>query len=187
MFASSIRSSNGKKRLGWLSGIVIILLVGCQPGEQDDNSIAAFGNILQVENIEDYLVLNVGISAFGGKVFCAYESLNAELGADDKIYLWALCQEYYLEQESLIPGSGVSLPVALQIQEKNSHYKVIDHLAPRDGTYYGPDVRATFPQSTWSQIMPQGDDEINQYNYRANELEKDTEMQARSYYDIGVP
>ena len=142
---------------------------------------------MQVENIEDYLVINIGISAFGGKVFCAYEPLNAEQGVEDKIYLWALCQEYYLEQESLMPGTGVSLPVALQIQEKNGHYEVIDHIVPRDGTYYGPDVQATFPRSTWSQIMPQGDDEINQYNYRVNELEKDTEMQARSYYGIGVP
>ena len=73
------------------------------------------------------------------------------------------CQEYYLEQESLTPSSGVSLPVALQVQEKNGHYEIMSHLFPRDGTYYGPDVRATFPQSTWSQIMPQGEDEVNQY------------------------
>lgn len=176
-----------RKRLWRLLCIAIILLVGCQLKEKDDNSISASKDISQVENIEDYLVTNIGISAFDGKVFCAYEPLNAEQGAESKIYLWALCQEYYLEQGSLTPGSGVSLPVALQIQEKNGRYEVIDHLVPRDGTYYGPDVQATFPQSTWSQIMPQNDDEINQYNYRANELEKDTEMQARAYYGIDIP
>ena len=120
-------------------------------------------------------------------MFCAYEPLNAVQGAEGMIYLWALCQEYYLEQESLIPGSGVSLPVALRIQEKNGHYEIIGHLVPRDGTYYGPDVRATFPQNTWSQIMPQGEDEISQYNYRANKLKKDTEMKARSYYGMSMP
>jgi hypothetical protein len=177
-----------RKRLRWLSFIAIILLVGCQPTkEQDDNLIAASGNILQVENIEEYLVTNIGISAFGGEVFCAYKPLNAVQGAEGKVYLWVLCHEYYLEQETLTPGSGISLPVALQIQKRNGHYEIIGHLDPRDGTYYGRDVRATFPQSTWSQIMPQGEDEINQYNYHANELEKDTEMQARSYYGIGVP
>jgi len=176
-----------RKRAGWLSFIVIILLIGCQPKEQDGISITASGSISQVENIEDYLVTNIGLSSFGGEVFCAYEPLNAVQGGEGKIYLWALCQEYYLEQESLILGSGVSLPVTLRIQAKSGHYEIVGHLVPRNGTYYGPDVRATFPQSTWSQIMPQGEDEISQYNYRANKLEKDTEMKARSYYGIGMP
>jgi len=176
-----------RKRLGWFSCIVILLLVGCQLEKQDANSITGSGIISQTENIEDYLVTNIGISAFGGKVFCAYEPLNVEQGVEGKLYLWTLCQEYYLEQESLIPGSGVSCPVVLRIQEKNDHYEVVGHLAPRNGTYYGPDVRATFPQSTWRQILSQGDDQVNLYNYRANELEKATEIQARSYYGFGVP
>ena len=166
-----------RKKQWWLSFIVVILLVGCQPEKHDDSSITASGNIPQVENIEDYLVTNIGISGFGGEVFCAYEPLNAEQGAEGKIYLWALCLEYYLEQGSLIPGSGVSSPVALRIQEKNGHYEVIGHLVPRDGTYYGPDVRAVFPQSAWSQI----------YYYRGSKLEEDTEMKARLYYGISTP
>ena len=173
-----------RRRLWWLSYFMIILLVGCRSEEQDNSLIIASGDILQVENIGDYLVTNVGVSTFGGEVFCAYETLNGMKGADGKIYVWALCQEYYLEQESLILGSGVSSPVALRIQEKNGHYEVIDHLVPRDGIYYGSDVQATFPENTWSQILPQGYDGINQYNYRANELEKDIEMQARSYYGV---
>ena len=165
------------KRLWWHSFILVILLVGCQPEKQDSGSISASGSIPQVENIEDYLVTNIGISAFDGQVFCAYEPLNAQQGAEGEIYLWALCLEYYLEQESLVPGSGISVPVALRIQEKNGHHEVIDHLVPRDGTYYGPDVRAIFPPSAWSQI----------YGYRGSELEKDAEMKARLYYDINTP
>ena len=176
-----------RKRLGWFSCIVILLLVGCQLEKQDANSITGSGIISQTENIEDYLVTNIGISAFGGKVFCAYEPLNVEQGVEGKLYLWTLCQEYYLEQESLIPGSGVSLPVALRIREQDGPYEIIDHLVPRNGTHYGPDVRATFPQSTWSQIMPRGEDGINQYNYRANRLEEEAEAKARSYYGIGTP
>jgi hypothetical protein len=167
--------------------IVIVLLVGCQPDEQDGRSITASRSISRVKNIEGYLVANVGISAFGGEVFCAYEPLNAVQVAKGKIYLWALCQEYYLEQELLIPGSGVSIPVALRIQEKNGHYEIMGHVVPRDGTYYGPDVRATFPRSTWHQIMPRSEDEMNQYSYRVNRLEQDVEMKARSHYGVGMP
>ena len=86
-----------RKKQWWLSFIVLILLVVCQPEKHGDSSITASGNIPKVENIEDYLVTNIGISAFGGKVFCAYEPLNVEQGAGGKIYLWALCLEYYLE------------------------------------------------------------------------------------------
>ena len=166
-----------RKKLWWLSFIVVILLVGCQPEKHDDSSITASGNIPRVENIEDYLVTNIGISAFGGEVFCAYEPLKTEQGVEGTIYIWALCLEYYLEQGSLIPGSGVSSPVALRIQEKNGHYEVIGHLVPRDGTYYGPDVRAIFPPGAWSQI----------YYYRGSKLEEDTEMKARLYYGISTP
>ncbi|MFC2030489.1 hypothetical protein ACFLWA_07170 [Chloroflexota bacterium] len=176
-----------RRRSWWLSLILIILLVGCQSERQDDSSMTASGNISQIVDIEDYLVTNVGISAFGGEVFCAYKPLDVVQGVEGKMYLWVLCQEYYLEQESLIPGSGVSLPVAVRIQEKDGHYEIVEHLVPRDGAYYGPDVRATFPESTWSQIMPRGEDGISQYNYRANTLEEETEEKARSYYGIGTP
>ena len=134
--------------------MVIIFLVGCQSEKQDYSAMTASGSISQIESIEDYLVTNVGISAFGGKVFCADKPLDGVQGVEGKKYLWALCQEYYLEQGSLKLGSGVSLPVALRIREQDGHYEVIDHLVPRDGAYYGPDVRATFPQSTWAQVIP---------------------------------
>lgn len=176
-----------RKKLWRFSFIAAILLIGCQSEKLENSSIASTKTISQVENIEDYLITNIGISAFGGEIFCAYEPLNAEQGAESKIYLWTLCQEYYLEQESLIIGSGVSLPVVLRIQEKYGHYEVTDHLAPREGTYYEPDVRATFSQSTWSQILPQSNDEIQQYNYRVEKLQKDTEMQARSNFDMSMP
>lgn len=176
-----------RKRQQWFLCIVLILLVGCQPKEQNNNTVTVFENILQVENIQDYLVRNIGISAFRGKVFCVYEPLDAEQGAEGKIYLWALCQEYYLKQEVLKIGSGASLPVALQVREENGHYEIIDHTVPQDGAYYRPDVRIIFPRSTWSQIMPQGEEEISQYNDRASELEEETEMQARLYYGILMP
>jgi hypothetical protein len=166
-----------------LSLSLIVILVGCRSARYDDAPASIPGEIPRVENVEDYLAANIGTSAFGGNVFCAYEPLNAPQGAEGKVYLWVLCQEYVLEQMALVDGSGVSLPVVLLIQEKNGHSEAVGHLVPRDGAHYGPDVRAMFPPSAWSQIMPQGEDGINYYNRRADRLGKETETKARSYYD----
>jgi len=141
-----------------------------------------FDSILQSDTLEGYLVDHVGISGFGGEVFCAFEPLDAVQGVDGKVYLWVLCQEYYLEQEALNRGSGVSLPVALCIQEIDGRYEITDSILPRDGTYFGSDVQDAFPECTWAQIMPRSVEEIHQYNHRANKLESETEMKARSYY-----
>jgi hypothetical protein len=163
--------------------VIVIMLVGCQSARNDDAPASIPEEIPGVENVEDYLAANVGTSAFGGNVFCVYEPLNAPQGAEGKIYLWALCREYVLEQTSLVAGSGVSLPVVLLIREKNDHREVVGHLVPRNGTHYGPDVRATFPPSAWPQIMPQGEDGIYSYNRRADRLGKEAEAKARLYYD----
>ena len=39
-----------------------------------------------------------------------------------------------------------------------------------------------FLGKTWSQIMPQGNVETKQYNQRANELEKEAELQANEFF-----
>jgi len=167
--------------LRWHTFILILFLVACQSVEVD--AIINIEVIDQVENLETYLSANIGISAFGGEVFCAYEPLNAEQGEDGRIFLWAMCLEYYLEDGQLTLGSGISVPVALQIRPMDEHYQIITHLLPRDGTFYGQDVRASFPQSTWRQIMPESVDEIKAYNARAERLELDTEEMARVHFN----
>lgn len=176
-----------RKKLWWFTFIMMVLLIGCQSNRQENSLLPTSGIIPLVENIEAYLVKNIGLSASGGKIFCAYAPLDAIQGSENKIFLWVLCQEYYLEQEGLVLGSGISLPVALRIQVKNNHFEIVDHILPRDGAYYGPDVRDTFPQSTWSQILPQREDEIYQSNDRVDELETEIDMKARSYYGIETP
>jgi hypothetical protein len=154
------------------------LLVACQSAEDLAVQNAEF--IEQVENIESYLAANIGISAHGGEVFCAYEPLNTTQGKDGEIFLWAFCHEYYLEDGELEFGSGISVPVVLQIDERR---EILGHLLPRDGTYYGEDIRANFPRSTWSQIMPEGIDEIDAYNTRSDRLKQETEDMAADFYD----
>lgn len=168
-----------KNKLLWLGLISILLVTACQNQAQPESSANTSLALMLEDSITDYLVTNIGITSFGGEAFCAYELLDAEPATEGNLYIWALCQEYDVEHGSLTTGSGISLPVALQTQAKNDHYEIIGHLVPGDGTYYGPDVRAIFPKSSWPQIMPQDEDEINQYNSRANKLMQDTLMQAR--------
>ncbi len=173
-----------KNKLQWLGLIAVLLVAGCQSQEPPEPLANSTPALMLEESINDYLVINIGITSQSGEIFCAHEFLDAGRATDGNIYIWALCQEYYVEQDSLTTGSGISLPVALQTQAKNDHYEIIEHLVPGDGTYYGPDVRAIFPKSSWPQIMPANEDEINQYNDRANELMLDTRMQAGEYYSI---
>jgi hypothetical protein len=168
------------KRMGWFTFILILLLAGCTPGEYDEIKLS--GHIEQVENIESYLATHIGISGFGGEVVCAYEVLNAEQGEEGKMYVWAMCLEYYLEQDELTLGSGISAPVALEIDQITDHYEIVGHVTPRDGTFFGQDVRASFPKSALSQIMPESEDEIDAYNYRAERLEQEIEEKARAHF-----
>jgi hypothetical protein len=171
-----------RSRSWWISFLALVLLVGCRSERHDDHPTMDFDPILQIDALESYLVDHVGISGFGGEVFCAYEPFDTLQGVGGKAYLWVLCQEYYLEQEALNRGSGVSLPVVLRIQEIDGRYEILDSSFPRDGAYYGSDVRAAFPECTWAHIMPRSVEEIHQYNDRANKLESETEMKARAYY-----
>ena len=139
------------------------------------------------EKINDYLIENIGFTSHDGNIFCAFTPLNSEQGENGYIYLWVLCQEYYLDQEILTKGGGISVPVSLQIQNKNEHFEIIEHGEPRSGSYYGPDVERLFPKTTWSQIHRTNQEDIYKHNYRISLLEKDIVNQAESYYDAVVP
>ncbi len=167
--------------------LLLILPTGCQPKARGTDAVTPSVSISQVEHVDEYLATNVGTSSFGGEVFCASEPLDADQGAGGEMYLWVYCMEYYPEEGSLVRGSGVSVPVALHIEERDGHYEITDHRLPRDGEYYGPNVRDIFPESTWSQIMPQTDEERERYNDRAKRLEEEAERRARSHYDMGMP
>lgn len=168
-----------KKRNGWLILIVILLLVGCMAEDDnwDMNPYSIGKN--QVENIEKYLITNIGSSGFGGVVSCRYEPLNAEQFVDDKIYLFVICLEHYMEGDNLILGSGTTLPVVLHVEQKNDTYEIVDHLIPGAGTNYGQDIYEYFPESTWPQIL-QDDPEFND---RMGELIQDLEERAYSLFE----
>jgi hypothetical protein len=167
-----------KKRNGWLILIVILLLVGCM-AEDDDWDMNPFSTGKnQVENIEKYLITNFGSIGFGGVVSCRYEPLNAEQFVDDKIYLFVICLEHYMEGDNLILGSGATLPVVLHVEQKNDTYETVDHLTPFLGEY-AEDVYEYFPESSWPQIFH--DD--SEFNDRIGELIQDLEESARLSFE----
>jgi len=133
--------------------------------------------------VNDYLVQNFGQASFGGKVFCAYDVLGTE-SRDDRadVYVWALCGEYYLDNNVLTLGTASSLPVALYVQESDGKYNVIDHEFPGDGTAYMPDIQRIFPSDAIQKMCHEQHPDC--YNERATRLENEIEQKAREYYGL---
>lgn len=133
--------------------------------------------------VEGYLVEKIGSTAFGGKVFCSYDILEAGVridGAD--IYVWALCGEYYLEDGMLNLGSASSLPVALYLEsDARKGFTVTSHAVPLDGIEYMSSIRQIFPLQAIDKMCEEKPD---CYNERANRLENSIEEKAREYYGL---
>src|SRR4030095_2792398 len=128
---------------------------------------------------DDYLTKNIGKTGFGGKTFCMYKTLDIEetnQGLSE--YLFAVCQEYYLNDGDLKEGTGISLPIALFLQKENQSYKVLRHKIPRDGSQNSHDIDALFPTKTHNEIYSLRSGS----NYWRDELEK----KASNYFQKSI-
>jgi len=133
------------------------------------------------ENIQDYLQNHIESPSYEGKMFCSYELFGTESkGSRKYIYLWALCMEYYVKNGVLMQGTGVSMPVALISVHSRSGDKIKEHQKPVDGEGYGDSIRKIFPKKYHKAIFA----ESKEYNRRADSLLKDTERQAKIYYNV---
>ncbi|MBS3752724.1 MAG: hypothetical protein KGY46_04970 [Anaerolineales bacterium] len=140
--------------------------------------------VLSNEEISNYIKLNIGKTSFGGEAFCAFTPLNNDRGRDGFIYLWVLCEEYYIDDGNLQRGTGLSTPVSLELLEIDEKYEIIDHFSPRDGSYYPPDVKQIFPENTWNRIHKSNQGDIYKSNYRIHQLENDIQKQVMSRFDV---
>jgi hypothetical protein len=142
-------------------------------------------DILQIVDMESYLTSEIGETAFNGVVFCAYNVIFAEQD-DYKIvtYLWVLCQEYYQEQQALEPGTGISLPIAVFIRNKNNNFNILNYRFPRDGINYEQDIKDIFPKSVLAKIIPSNSSEIDNFNERIKNLEMILKDNAQEYFNI---
>ena len=161
--------------------------MGCQNTTTADTSQRnQIEPTIQIEELKSYLAVNVGAVAFGGKVFCAYNVLGTQQQEEiTTLYLWTLCQEFYQEQQQLRKGTGVSVPVSVTLENKGDSRQIIEYTIPRDGSYYGEDIKAIFPQSVWPKISPQSNQEIDEFNNYISILEASTEQEAMFFFASG--
>jgi hypothetical protein len=139
--------------------------------------------------LKTYLAESFGTTAYGGKVFCAYQMMgygNSNV-PDKTLYLWVLCQEYYLDGQILTAGSGTSLPVVINLQGTNGGYQIIGNKFPGDGENYGMDVRQLFPELLWDQIFGATENGAQAYNQRAKTLEQLNQQSGLLYYLLNNP
>jgi hypothetical protein len=153
------------------AALAMAVLSACAPASPD-----------YLAPVESYLIENIGEASFGGKVFCAYDVLGADLRAERAdVYVWALCAEYHLEGGALTMGTAGSLPVALTMQKSNGQYTVTGHAVPGNGTDYWPSILRIFPAGAVENMC---EGKIDCYNERAARLENAVEEQARGYYGL---
>ncbi|MFP4346423.1 MAG: hypothetical protein ACLFU8_17190 [Anaerolineales bacterium] len=143
-----------------------------------DPSPALLEEPLVRNTLEAYLTEALGISGFGGQVFCTYEPLHVAPGRGSNLhaYVWAYCAEYYLAQEALTMGSATSLPVALELRAVSPGYEVVAHRAPRDGALYAEDLQAIFPPEAQTAMCHE---DPTCYNARSDRLAAAVEARAR--------
>lgn len=103
---------------------------------------ALFGGLparaLPSDLVTPYLAANVVRPESGGHVFCAYDSLGARLqgaGADDAVteYVYATCQEYYVDTGRLRLGAGARQPAVVTARRTPAGYVMTDYLEALDG------------------------------------------------------
>jgi hypothetical protein len=88
-------------------------------------------------------------TSYGGTVFCGNHYYGYEEYKDISsvnVYVWAYCEEYYIDNGEIKMGSGVSEPVKLRMEYKNNILTVIDHKVPGDGSLYASSIKEMFPE-----------------------------------------
>jgi len=132
------------------------------------------------EAIRAYLVQRNSVTSKGGEVFCAFEPLAEMRRCGDKndVYLWVLCQEYYLDGEAIQEGTGSSLPMPLTLEARGSTYTVLESRVPGEVAQSTELVHEYFPRSAWRKIIPQTAQDSEEHNARVERLQSQVHDQA---------
>ncbi|MGP4073556.1 hypothetical protein ACTWQB_13485 [Piscibacillus sp. B03] len=126
----------------FILGFLILLITGCSwlqasidLSEQDYEAIDQY---LQQELKPD----------LGEDVFTAFEVLASSEEASE-VYVWALIEGYSGSQV----GSGMSIPLVLEVTHDDDVITVTNHKGPHDGSYYTSDIKEMFPKNTHNKIF----------------------------------
>jgi hypothetical protein len=134
--------------------------------------------IISPEEIKEFLIGKIGASAFGGKIFCAYQVMGTDQENQTiKIYLWVLVQEYYVSKQSLQEGTATSEPVVLFVTIQNGKYQIFDYKDAGESYQY---LTVNFPPN----ILPLIRLPADEYNQRVASLLSETRKEAEAYFGI---
>ncbi|EPY2275088.1 hypothetical protein ACXAUS_004018 [Clostridium sporogenes] len=83
---------------------------------------------------------------FGGKTFYDYKIIGSEKNKDTiKIYLYYTGQEYYIENNKLVEGTGGNSFATVTIKKENNNYRLINYEVPKSSVE--EDNLKIFPKS----------------------------------------
>ena len=91
-----------------------------------------------------WLRSGLGGPSFGGRVYTGVEVMGSS--ADGRhLYLWVLCEEFYLRSGVVQPGTGVSVPLLATVTGSGPSTRVTAWRMPLNGSRYAASIRAMFP------------------------------------------
>ena len=165
--------------------LIIIVLPSCSPSHLLNPATSSLTPASLDEMMlasEEYLAHNLMSSSFGGKVFCALEYLALEDERNSaKIYVWALCSEYYDKGGALYQGTAVSEPVLVYLIAYRDGYLGTGHAEPISGEDWIEDVQTKFPPNAIEKMCL---NQIECYNERASRLEEISKQKAELFFQV---
>ncbi len=117
-----------------------------KPLEQDSDQIEGPIQVSERDAlIKGYLTDFYGQTNFGGRVYCDHEFWGSDQQPDRiYYYLWALCQEYYLDEAgNLQKGLVYSGPVVLTAVMDRGRLTIVEHRSFEDDR---DAAKAAFPE-----------------------------------------
>jgi hypothetical protein len=128
------------------------------------------------EQLQSFLP-SIGELSYNGKLFCAHHLYGFNEDKENgqvKVYIWAYCEEYYLENNQLKMGFGVSEPVLATMELKDGGLVATSYREPGNGSLYASSIKEMFPEKYATEA-------IN--GFTVAELKPSPKEQAEAFYN----
>lgn len=93
---------------------------------------------------------------FGGKVFCVYKIFGHEIDNEKmnlNIYTQVFCEEYYLKNDEVTLGGGVSSPAKITFTVRNEELELQSIYFPKNGQEYLGSLKEIFPEKYYNLVI----------------------------------
>lgn len=129
------------------------------------------------EALETYLPKRIIVADPGAHVFCSkhlYGYEENKNNAQVSVYVWAYCEEYFLKDDTVTMGQGVSFPVKVFLKVQNGKLIATSHEEPVDGYDYANSIRKMFPEDYAAEAVR---------GYDIAKFKPSPEEQAKTFYN----